>query len=260
MTTRTSRSNPAMTNRILCRAALTGALSLLFTASVQAGADAPLPKDLPPYAPDKPLPVQDIAQKTLANGLTVWVMPRDGLPRVDYVLAMRGAGYAADAADAQGFASMLAGMLSEGTAARDSKAIAEAAQGYGGSLGAGAGNDGITVYGNALTSHAAGMLGLLAEVARQPSFPEDEVWLAQANALQSLKAAEAQPSFKATRALLAATYGDHPYARTQPTEAAITSNPRSGRKRAACAVRRACAVTALIAASVGCVRAYGWSP
>ena len=65
MTTRTSRSNPAMTNRILCRAALTGALSLLFTASVQAGADAPLPKDLPPYAPDKPLPVQDIAQKTL---------------------------------------------------------------------------------------------------------------------------------------------------------------------------------------------------
>src|SRR5690606_32230407 len=43
----------------------------------------------------------------------------------------------------------------------------------------------------------------------------------QANALQGLKAAEAQPSFKATRALLAATYGDHPYARTQQTEASI---------------------------------------
>ena len=225
MTTRTQPTARSTigTGTLLQRKLLAGALSLLFAASVQAGADAPLPKELPPYAPDKPLPVQDIAQKTLANGLTVWVMPRDGLPRVDYVLAMRGAGYAADAADAQGFASMLAGMLSEGTAARDSKAIAEAAQGYGGSLGAGAGNDGITVYGNALTSHAAGMLGLLAEVARQPSFPDGEVRLAQANALQSLKAAEAQPSFKATRALLAATYGDHPYARTQPTEAAINA-------------------------------------
>ena len=209
--------------RFLRGATLAVAMSLLFVSSVQAGADAPLPEELPPYAPDKPLPVQEIAQKTLANGLTVWVMPRDGLPRVDYVLAMRGAGYAADAADAQGFASMLAGMLSEGTTERDSKAIAEAAQGFGGSLGAGAGNDGITVYGDALASHAAGMLGLLAEVARQPSFPEDEVRLAQANALQSLKAAEAQPSFKATRELLAATYGDHPYARTQPTEAAINA-------------------------------------
>ena len=183
MTTKTHRIE---THRLLRRAALACVLSLAFAATAQAGADAPLPKDLPPYAPDKPLPVQDIAQKTLANGLTVWVMPRDGLPRVDYVLAMRGAGYAADAADAQGFASMLAGMLSEGSTERDSKAIAEAAQGFGGSLGAGAGNDGITVYGNALTSHAAGMLGLLAEVARQPSFPEDEVRLAQANALQSL--------------------------------------------------------------------------
>jgi len=28
----------------------------------------------------------------------VWVVPRNGLPRVDYVLAMRGAGLAADAA------------------------------------------------------------------------------------------------------------------------------------------------------------------
>ena len=147
------------TTPILRPAALAGALSLLFATSVQAGADAPLPKDLPPYAPDKPLPVQEIAQKTLANGLTVWVMPREGLPRVDYVLAMRGAGHAADAADAQGFASMLAGMLSEGTTERDSKAIAEAAQGFGGSLGAGAGNDGITVYGDGAEAAAVALRG-----------------------------------------------------------------------------------------------------
>jgi zinc protease len=118
---------------------------------------------------------------------------------------------------------MLAGLLSEGPTTHDSKAIAELAQGLGGSIGAGASNDGIVVSGNALASNAAAMLGLIGEVARQPTFPEQEVRLAQANALQSLKAAEAQPGFKAERALLQAVYGDHPYARTQPTEAAITA-------------------------------------
>jgi len=206
--------------------------ALLLAANVaHAGPKAPLPRDLPPYAADKPLPVSDIAQKTLSNGLTVWVVPRDGLPRVDFVLAVRGAGFAADASDASGFATTLAGLLTEGTAQRDSKAIAEAAQGFGGSVGAGAGNDGITLYGNALASQSAGMMALLAEVARQPSFPDNEVKLAQANALQGLKASEAQPGFKATRALLAATYGDHPYARVQPTEEAIKAvTPQSLRQ------------------------------
>ncbi len=197
------------------------AVSLVCVGAAVAGPNAPLPKDLPPYAADKPLPVADIAQKTLSNGLTVWVVPRDGLPRVDYVLAVRNAGLADDSSP--GFATLLAGLLSEGTAKRDSKAIAEAAQGYGGSVGASASNDGISVFGNALTSHAPGMLELLAEVVRQPSFPDNEVKLAQANALQGLKAAEAQPGFKAERALAQAVYGDHPYARTQPTEAAIAS-------------------------------------
>ncbi|MDN5780989.1 MAG: insulinase family protein, partial [Luteimonas sp.] len=181
--------------------------------------DVVMPKDLPAYGADKPLPVPQIEKKTLANGLEVWVLPRDGVPRVDYVLAVRGAGYAAD--DAPGFAAMLAGLLAEGTAQHDSKAIAEAAQGYGGSLGAQASSDGVTVYGNALASNAEGMMQLLAEVARSPAFPDNEVKLAQANALQSLMAAEAQPGFRAERALAQAVYGDHPYGHTQPTEESI---------------------------------------
>lgn len=187
-----------------------------------AGPGAELPRDLPAYGADKPLPVPQIEKQTLANGLEVWVVPRDGIPRVDYVLAVRDAGYAADAPDAPGFASLFAGLLAEGTARRDSRAIAETAQSFGGSVGASASNDGVLVYADALTSHAAPMLELLAEIARSPAFPDNEVKLAQANALQALKAAEAQPSFRATRALLAATFGDHPYARTQQTEASIT--------------------------------------
>ena len=181
--------------------------------------DVVMPGDLPAYGADKPLPVPEIEKRTLANGLEVWVLPRDGVPRVDYVLAVRGAGYAAD--EAPGFSAMLAGLLAEGSDRHDSKQIAEAAQGYGGSVGASADSDGITVHGNALASNAEGMMRLLAEVARAPAFPDDEVELAKANALQGLMASEAQPGFKARRALAQAVYGDHPYGHTLPTEQAI---------------------------------------
>ena len=155
--------------------------------------------------------------------MEVWVVPRNGLPRVDFVLAVRGAGLAADDAAHPGFASLFAGLLSEGTDKRDSRAIAETAQSLGGSVGASAGYDGVSMYGNALASNAGPMLELLAEIARQPSFPDNEVQLAKANALQSLKVAEATPSFRADRAMALAVYGEHPYGRTQPTTESISS-------------------------------------
>jgi len=101
----------------LHKTAIALALTTLFAGAAYA-AEPMLPKDLPPYAPDKPLPVPQIEKKTLANGLEVWVVPRDGIPRVDYVLAVRNAGLAADAPNASGFASLFAGLLTEGTARR----------------------------------------------------------------------------------------------------------------------------------------------
>lgn len=212
--------NTQSTSSLFRLGALAAALGL---AAAAHAATVPVPAELPPFAKDKPLAVPKITQQTLANGLQVWVVPRNGIPRVDYVLAVRGAGFGADAADAPGRAKLLAGLLSEGTAKRSSRQIAEAAQAMGGSVGAGASNDGISVFANALASHAAGMAQLLAEVARQPAFPEGEVQLAKTNALQGLKAASTQPGFRAAKALDGAIYGDHAYGRTQETEAAINA-------------------------------------
>ncbi|MEW6022673.1 MAG: pitrilysin family protein [Pseudomonadota bacterium] len=204
---------------------LTLAVAMAFTPLAFA-ADAPAAAKstpMPAYGKDKPIPTPKIVKKTLANGMTVWVVPRDGLPRVDFVLAVRGAGYAADDKAHPGFASLLAGMLNEGTAKRDSRAIAEAAQGLGGSVAASPANDGILVSANALTSQAADMMSLLAEVTRVPSFPAKEVDLAKANALQALRVSETTPRFRAERAINEAIYGNHPYGHTEPTAEAITS-------------------------------------
>ena len=201
---------------------LTVAIGLTVTPLVQA-ADVKLPAAMPAYGQDKPIPAPKIVKKILANGLQIWVVERNGVPRVDYVLAVRGAGYSADDRDHPGFANLMAGLLTEGTAKRDSRAIAEAAQGMGGSVAASTTVDGMLVSANAVTSRAGDMLQLLADVARAPSFPAKEVTLAKANALQSLKVQEATPGFRAERAISKAVYGDHPYGRVQPTVNAISS-------------------------------------
>lgn len=215
-------NNAAMKKTMLALAVAAGCAAAVQPAALAADTPAAAAAGaMPAYGTDKPLPTPHIGKKTLANGLQVWVVPRDGVPRVDMVLAVRDAGFGADDAAHPGFASMLAGLLNEGTAKRDSRAIAEAAQGLGGSVAASPSADGILVSANALASQAAPMMALLAEVARTPSFPAKEVTLAKANALQSLRVAETQPRFRAERAMSRAIYGDHPYGHTDPTVESI---------------------------------------
>lgn len=181
---------------------------------------APLPRDLPAYGPEKPLPTPQIAQRTLPNGLTVWVVPRDGLPKVNVALSVLG-GTAADDAATPALSQLMAGLLNEGTASRSSRDIAEALQAIGGDYHAGSSDDAINVRASALASHAAQLLALVADTALHPSFPANEVALAKANALQSLKVRESDPDWQAGRAFNHAVYGEHPYARDSLAEATV---------------------------------------
>lgn len=198
-------------------------ISLMFAPAAFAGGDAKASGTLPPFGPEKTIPAPRIAKKVLSNGLEVWVVPRQGLPRVDYVLAVRGSGLVADDKDHPGFAKLLAGLLNEGTTLRDSRAVAEMAQGFGGAVAASPGQDGITVFAHALASNAGPMMNLLAEVVRYPAFPAKEVQLAKANALQALKVSETMPRFRAERAINKAIFGEHPYGNTTETAESINS-------------------------------------
>lgn len=150
---------------------------------VAQAADVALPAELPPFGVDRPLPKPKIIQTRLENGMNVWIIPRTGLPRVDFAYVARGAGFAADDKDHPGFASLLAGLLNEGTSGHDSRSLAELAQSYGGEISAQAANDGIFVIANAAQSKADQMGLLLAEIVRQAAFPESEVALEKSNAL-----------------------------------------------------------------------------
>jgi len=186
------------------------ALAALVAPVLLASEQKPLPKDLPPFGEDRPLPVPSIAQSKLANGLTVWVVKRAGYPRVVVKLAVRG-GSASDPKDAPGISDLLADTLKEGTTTRTSRQIAEELQSVGAEIGADESADAIYVTGTGLGSGAPKILEIVADVALHPAFPAAEVELAKGNALEGLKAQESTPGYLAQRALAQAVYGDHPY-------------------------------------------------
>lgn len=197
------------------------ALSLCVTNMVQAS-NTPLPKDLPAYGSDKAVPVPEISQHTLANGLTVWVVPRTGLPKIDITLAVLG-GTAADDPSTPAVSTVMTGLLNAGTTSLNAKQIAESLQAIGGDYDASAKPDAMVISATALSAYPAELLHLVADTALHPSFPAQEVALHKANSLQVLKVRESDPAWQAQRAFDIAAFGTHAYARNSLTEASIAA-------------------------------------
>src|SRR5919205_1227917 len=179
------------------------------------------PAPLPPRALNLPVPTE----AALANGLRVVVVEQSRLPLVSFRLAFR-TGDAFDPPELPGLADVMADMLVEGTESRTSRQIAEEVARYGATLSAGASSDYTTVAASSLAAYADEVMGLLADVALRPSFPEDELALAKANAQQNLIAQRAQPSFLATEAVARVIFGQHPYAVVSPTPESIEAIAR----------------------------------
>jgi zinc protease len=195
-----------------------------FPVILLAGEEKPLPQELPPFGPDLPLPVPTIKASKLPEGLTVWLVQRAGFPMVTAILTVRG-GTASDPRGMEGISDTLADTLNEGTATRTSKQIAEDLQEVGGTLSTNATSDAIQLTVAGLASGSTRLLTILADVARNASFPVQEVELAKTNALQGLEVQASTPEFLAQKAFAAAVYDDHPYrtvAATPETIAAIT--------------------------------------
>lgn len=181
-------------------------------AADQAAADLPpdLPRELPPLGKDRPLPVPSIKQIKTPEGLNVWLVKRGGVPKVSAVLAVRG-GMASDPQGMEGISDVLAEVLKDGTRKRSARQIAEEIQALGGELETSAGADAILLSAHALGSGTAALLELLSDIARNATFPDEEVTLARQNALQDLLVKESTPEFLGSKVFARAIYGDHPY-------------------------------------------------
>jgi zinc protease len=223
----------------------------------------PLPKDLPPFGQDKPLPVPKILKSTTPEGLTVWLVPREGFPKVTAMLAVRG-GTASDPKGKEGLTSLLARTVKEGTTSRTSLQIAEQLQAVGGSLNIRADNDAIYLQADGLASGTETVLAVMADVARNASFPAHEVELAKANTVQELQVQASEPRTLARKAFAAAVYGNHPYRTVLPEAAVIkAATPEAVKKEFARRFRPASSLLVIVggfdpeAASQAVAKSFG---
>ena len=178
------------------------------------------PSDLPALLPDKPLPTPDVVRTTLPNGLDVQVVRRDGVPLVSVRLVVRG-GLSDDAPAEPGLAQLLADALKEGTSARSGPQLAMAAQGAGGDLATGALPDSLAIGVSGLAAKTPLLLDLVADVARNASFPAEGVARVKALAHERLETDESDPAWVAARSFARVLYGSHPYGVIAPTGASI---------------------------------------
>ncbi len=179
-------------------------------------------KQAPP-APAQPKGFSVPAPKafTLDNGLAVTLVPYGTVPKVTVRLAVL-TGNIDEKAGEVWLADLTGDMLSEGTATRTAPQVAEAAARMGGSLDIAVGENRTEIGGDVLAEFGPEMVALVADVARNPKFPESEVSRLKGDRARQLSIARSQPQPLAQEKFRAVLYGDHPYGRLFPTEAMLS--------------------------------------
>jgi len=185
--------------------------------------DRTKPPATPPI-PDYKLP--PIEEAKLPNGLAVVMVEDNRFPLVTARLTFR-AGSRNDPPDRPGLSGDVAALLIEGTKTRTSRQIAEQMAAIGGTLAGSADADGLTLSAVALSESTAKLLELMADVARNAGFPQEEVALHQQNRKQALLQQMSDPSYLAHREFHELVFGKHPYAHTGPTMASLNKLDRN---------------------------------
>src|SRR5262245_8163529 len=171
----------------------------------------PWRNEVPTAAAASAAPLPTAKRFELANGLNVYLVESHVLPIVTAQLAVR-AGSSSDPLDAPGLAGFTLAMIDEGTDKHDALGIARELDRLGTQLGSDMGRDGCTVSLRMLKGNAAPALGMLAEVALTPSFPEKEVERVRTERLTSLLQDRDDPTRTAYKVMWRDLYGTgHPY-------------------------------------------------
>ena len=169
----------------------------------------------PSEGPPRPLAARDVkfppySLQTLPNGLQVVAVLHHEQPVVSMRLLIR-AGGSFDPKAKLGLAHLTASLLDQGTTTKSAQEIADAIDFIGGAMGTGAGTD--LSYLNMIVmkdSFDAGMR-MLSDMARNPTFAQDEIDRQKQQMLSSLRVSLEDPDYVANAVFDRLVYGFHPY-------------------------------------------------
>jgi zinc protease len=197
------------------------ALAAVFAVPASFLAGQAIDRTKPPETP--PLPafhLPAVHETKLPNGLAVVLLEDARFPLITVRLAFN-AGSRFDSPDLRGLSEATGSLLTEGTKRRTSRQIAEEAASMGGAINVQNAPDTLMIAASSLSEHAAELLDLLADVARNANFPASEVTLYKENRKQRLLEQGSQSSFLAQEKFDEVLFGDNPYGRTNPTPESI---------------------------------------
>lgn len=167
-----------------------------------------------------PAPVIKIGEAetfTLDNGLKVFVVENDKLPRISFTLVLeRDPLFEGDKAGLTGYVGQ---MMMAGTTSRTKDQIDEEVDFIGANLGVSS----TSVSASSLKKHQGKILDLMADVLYNPVFPEEELEKLKKQSLTALATSKDEPNAISGRLSNAMVYGkDHPYGEVT-TEASLSN-------------------------------------
>ena len=194
-------------------------IATLALAAVPALAQAPRETPPVPGAP-KDFTLAALRKFALPNGLEVTMAPYGNTPKVAVRLVIQ-TGNVDETAETLWLADLTRDLMLEGTATRTSRQIAEQAAQYGGAVAFNVGMNESSIGADVLSEFGPQMVRLIADIARNPRFPETELARLKANRLRQITVAKSQQQQLANEKFLAVLYPNHPYGRTFPTESQV---------------------------------------
>lgn len=183
------------------------------------------PTSPPNLAPERPVAWPKRHVRTLGNGMKVVLAEARTFPKIVAHLYFR-SGNAVVAHSAPGLAEMTATVVRTGTTSRTSRQIEEDLRRMGAGLGTHAGADSSSISLSGLAEASEGILELMADLARNASFPNDEFERERRQRFEELKIERTTPGFLANERFRSVIFGPHPYAVIAPTEAQIAAYRR----------------------------------
>lgn len=179
----------------------------------------------PPLGPERPVSWPQRTVRTLANGLQVVLAESRTFPKINAELFFR-SGNASVALRSPGLADLTATLVRNGTATRSSRRIDEDLRRMGADLGSSAGADSCAISITGLSEFSTGLLELVADLARNASFPDEDLERERRRKIESLRVERTNPSFLASERFRRVLFGQHPYSIVAPTEGQVASYHR----------------------------------
>ena len=158
---------------------------------------------------------------SLDNGLGATMIPFGNVPKVTITIVVRSGNL--NEGEQTWLADLSGDFFLEGTSSRSAEQIAQEAASMGGEVAVSVGEDQTTISADVLAEFAPNMVELIADIVRNPAFPESELERLKRDRQRQLSVARTQPQQMAMVEFRKALYGDHPYGRLLPTEEQVSA-------------------------------------